>query len=64
VILNMLRDDVQLAKVTAINRVAKQIGVKTVAECVENDEIVAKLKELGVDYAQGFGISQPRLLEE
>ncbi len=62
VILNMMRDAVQLAKVASINKVAKQIGVKTIAEFVENNDIVVRLKELGVDYAQGFGISQPRPL--
>ncbi len=64
VILNILRDPVQLAKVTAINQVAKQIGVSTIAEFVENDEIIAKLKELGIDFAQGFRISQPQPLTE
>jgi PAS domain S-box-containing protein len=58
-ILNMLGNPVDLAKVVSINRVAKKIGVKTVAEMVESDEIVAKLSEIGVDYAQGFGISRP-----
>lgn len=64
VILNILRDPVNLAKITAINRVAKKIGVRTVAELVENEETIAKLRELGVDFAQGFGISQPRPLAE
>ncbi len=64
VILNMLRDPVQLAKVTAINKVAKQIGVRTIAEFVENGEITARLKDVGIDLAQGFGISQPRPLTE
>jgi EAL domain-containing protein (putative c-di-GMP-specific phosphodiesterase class I) len=64
VILNMLRDPVQLAKITAIDKVAKQIGVKTIAEFVENYQIIAKLKEVGIDFAQGFGVSQPRSLAE
>lgn len=63
-ILNMLSNPVDLAKVISIDRVAKKIGVKTVAELVENDEIVAKLAEIGVDFAQGFGISRPRHLVE
>lgn len=64
VILNMLRNPVDLAKVTAINKVAHTIGVTTVAEFVENDETVARLRDLGVDFAQGFGISRPYPLEE
>lgn len=60
IILDILRDPVKLAKVTAINRVAKKIGVKTIAELVEDDETIAKLREIGIDFAQGFGISRPR----
>lgn len=62
VILDILHDPVKLAKVTAINRVAKKIGVKTIAELVESEEIIAKLREIGIDFAQGFGISRPRPL--
>ena len=64
VIFNIHRDPVDLAKVVAINRVAKKIGVKTVAELVETEETIAKLREIGIDYAQGFGISRPRPLAE
>ena len=49
----------ELARVTAIARVAKTIGVKTVAEYVESAQCIAKLRELGVDFAQGFEISRP-----
>lgn len=63
VILNVHRDPMDLAKVAAINQVAKKIGVKTIAEFVENDETITKLKETGIDYAQGFGISKPRSMD-
>lgn len=63
IILNMLRDPVDFAKVVSINRVAKKIGVKTVAELVESEELILNLREIGVDFAQGFGISRPRSLE-
>ena len=62
VILNILRDPVQLAKVVAINEVAKKIGVKTIAEFVENDQIKSKLEEVGTDFAQGFGVALPASL--
>ena len=64
VILNILQDPVTLAKVRAVSGVAKKIGVKTVAEFVESEEIITRLKEIGIDYAQGFGISRPRPLVE
>ena len=62
IIFNILRDPVELAKITAINSVAKKIGVKTIAELVENEETIAKLREIGIDFAQGFGISRPQPL--
>lgn len=62
IIFNMLRDPAAIAKATSINGVAKKIGVKTVAELVESEETIAKLREIGIDFAQGFGISRPRPL--
>jgi len=62
IIFDILRDPVALAKITAINRVAKKIGVKTIAELVESEETITKLKEIDIDFAQGFGISRPRPL--
>jgi EAL domain-containing protein (putative c-di-GMP-specific phosphodiesterase class I) len=64
IIFNILRDPVELAKIIAVSRVAKLIGVKTIAELVENEETIAKLREVGIDFAQGFGISRPRPLAE
>ncbi len=62
IIFDILRDPVALAKITAINRVAQSVGVKTVAELVESEETIAKLRDVGIDFAQGFGISRPRPL--
>jgi PAS domain S-box-containing protein len=62
IVFNILRDPVNLAKITAINQVAKNIGIKTIAELVENEETIAKLKEIGIDFVQGFGISRPQPL--
>jgi EAL domain-containing protein (putative c-di-GMP-specific phosphodiesterase class I) len=39
------------------------MGKKTIAEFVENKEILACLKELGVDYAQGFHVGKPRAVK-
>ncbi|MDO8437488.1 MAG: EAL domain-containing protein [Nitrosomonadaceae bacterium] len=61
---NMLHDPISLAKIVSINRVAHTIGIQTVAESVETDEVIAKLRELEVDFAQGFGIGRPRVLKE
>lgn len=40
------------------------MGKKTIAEFVENQEILDILKQLGVDYAQGYGIGKPVPLEQ
>lgn len=60
VIFDILRDPAAYAKVVAIDRVTKKIGVKTIAEMVESEETIAKLREVGIDFAQGFGISRPQ----
>lgn len=50
--------------VESINDLAKKMGKQTVAEYVENKEILACLKELKVDYAQGYLFSVPTPLEK
>ena len=34
------------------------------AECVENDTVLERVREIGVDYAQGYGIGRPRPIAE
>jgi diguanylate cyclase (GGDEF)-like protein len=45
--------------VEAINRIAHVMGIQTVAEYVENNDILIELLNLGIDYAQGYGIARP-----
>ena len=47
------------AIVDAVNCIAQMMGMKTIAEFVENPEILAILTEIGIDYAQGYGIGKP-----
>lgn len=61
---DILEDEVDLAMVESINSVGHVMGKKTIAEFVENEQILAKLGELGVDYAQGYGIAKPVPLGE
>jgi len=42
--------------VHAINGVGHGMGIKTIAEFVENQEILEVLAGIGIDYAQGYGI--------
>tara|TARA_R110001592_G_C13181221_1_gene750919 strand:- start:830 stop:4450 length:3621 start_codon:yes stop_codon:yes gene_type:complete len=52
------------ALVKSINELAHFMGMKTVAEFVENHEILKILRDIGVDHSQGFGIKKPTLLAE
>lgn len=55
--------EVELAMVDTINHLAHIMGIATVAESVENATQLAMLRQLGVDYAQGFHIAMPQSLE-
>jgi Amt family ammonium transporter len=57
-------DPVEYAMVEAINRVGHVMRLKTVAEGVESLETLETLRKLGVDYAQGYAISEPLPLED
>ncbi|GAC1464929.1 MAG: hypothetical protein NVS2B14_09650 [Chamaesiphon sp.] len=59
---DIIDDLVDLAFVESINHIGHVLGIQTIAEFVENDVILQKLKDIGVDYAQGYGISQPHSL--
>ncbi len=52
-------DEVGRAMVQSINQIGQLMAVKTIAEYVENDQIIAILREIGIDYGQGYGISKP-----
>jgi len=60
IILQIARVPEALAKVRAIQRVCKVIGIRTIAEMVESDECQEKLRAVDVDYVQGFGVAKPQ----
>jgi len=59
---DMLSDPLDRAMVAAINQVGHMMGIRTIAEFVESRETLHALAELGVDYAQGWALGQPRPL--
>ncbi|MGR9013263.1 MAG: EAL domain-containing protein, partial [Gammaproteobacteria bacterium] len=61
---DILDDEVDLAMVKSINEVGHVMDKKTIAEFVENEQIFNLLSDLGVDYAQGYGIGKPVPLDE
>ena len=56
---DMMHDEIDCAMVAAIHQIGHVMGKKTIAEFVENQAIKDKLREIGVDFAQGFGVSKP-----
>lgn len=55
-------DPMDLAMVRAIHTIGHVMGLKTVAEYVASEAILAHLKEIGVDYGQGYHLGMPRPL--
>ena len=60
---SILNNKIDRAMVESINNVGHVMGLHTIAEFVENQEIIEVLKEIGVDYAQGYGVAMPELFE-
>lgn len=52
-------DPIDRAMVEAINQIGQVMGLMTIAEFVETDQVLAVLREIGVDFAQGYGIARP-----
>ncbi|WP_417761357.1 putative bifunctional diguanylate cyclase/phosphodiesterase [Shewanella sp.] len=62
-VVNLCEDPADRAIVAAVCQLAKDLQFRTVAEFVESEQILARLTELGVDYAQGYCIHKPMPLE-
>ena len=61
---DMVSNPVNRAVVEAANQIGHAMGMQTVAEFVENEEILEILGEIGVNYAQGYGVAKPAPMEE
>lgn len=61
---NISQDRVDYAMVRSIKDIGHVMGKKVVAESVESLAVLEKLREIGVDYAQGFAIGEPRPIDE
>ncbi len=46
--------------VEAICKIGRSLGIFTVAECVESETVLAELKRIGVDFAQGYYLARPQ----
>jgi EAL domain-containing protein (putative c-di-GMP-specific phosphodiesterase class I) len=56
------RDAEVKARVVAIQQRCRKLGIRTVCMQVESIETLDVLRSIHADYAQGFGIDRPRLL--
>jgi len=61
---DMANNPADVAIVKSMNEIAHSLGMHTIAEYVENDEIRTILTEIGVNYVQGYGIQKPILLTD
>jgi len=63
IIRKVLSSELARTKLNGIIRVGQAINLRVIAECVEEPDVLARIRALGVGYAQGFGIVQPQPLE-
>lgn len=59
----MLQDPVDKAMVESIHRIGHVMGLQTIAEFVEDVEMIEVLRTLGVDYVQGYALGKPEPFE-
>jgi diguanylate cyclase (GGDEF) domain len=60
---HMESEDVEYSMVSTINHLAHIMGLQTIAECIENQSQMQMLKDMGVDYGQGYYLAPPEPLE-
>lgn len=58
----LMSDETCVVMVRAIGDIARVMGIKTIAEFVENEDIRRRLIDLDIDYVQGYGVGKPQPL--
>ncbi len=61
---DIVGDPMNYAIVQAVNEIGHVAGLRTIAEFVENETVLATLQTIGVDLAQGFGIALPQAIDD
>ncbi len=61
---DMVDDAIDRAMVEAINKIGHVMGLRTIAESVEDQQTLESLRALGIDYAQGYWIGHPHPIAE
>jgi diguanylate cyclase (GGDEF)-like protein/PAS domain S-box-containing protein len=60
---DMRKDAIDHAMVRAIHQIGTVMGIQTIAECVEDAAVITNLRDIGVNYAQGFALHRPEPLD-
>jgi diguanylate cyclase (GGDEF)-like protein/PAS domain S-box-containing protein len=60
---NMPHSAVDMTIVRSINNIAHEVGAQTIAEFVEDEEILKCVTELGIDFAQGYALGRPEPID-
>ena len=63
-VMDMLHDPGNRAMVEMIHHIGHVMGKQTIAEFVESQATVEALREIGVDYAQGYALARPVPLDD
>ncbi len=61
---DLLTNPQSAATVRGISGLAREMGIETVAEYAEDASIITRLRQFGIDYAQGYGVEKPRPFSE
>lgn len=62
IVAEMLSSPLSWTMVQSIHQLAHVMGARTIAERIENAEVLAELERLGLDYGQGFFLDKPRAI--
>ena len=60
---NMVTDKLDRTMVEAINNIGHSMNIETIAEFVEDERTLEAVREVGIDYAQGYVIAKPAPFE-
>ena len=59
----LVGSDIDQAMVEAVHHIGHMMGLETIAEWVESQAILLKLRQIGVNYGQGYALGHPRPLD-
>jgi EAL domain-containing protein (putative c-di-GMP-specific phosphodiesterase class I) len=63
IVRKLLKSEVARTKLSAVMRVGQSVPFGVIAECVEEQDVLLRLKAMGVGFAQGFGVHQPQPID-